>query len=64
MTLISKQREYDLLAILNLPYMHWSLGLGWIMEEQLYDFVKKKQRKIIKADDFIVVSADDTSYAD
>jgi hypothetical protein len=55
---------YEFLAVPNLPRMHWSLGSGWIMGEHMYDFVKKRQREIIKAAEFIAVSADETSCAD
>jgi hypothetical protein len=46
---------YEFLAVPNLPGTHWSLGSGWIMEE--HDFVKRRQREIIKAVDFIAISA-------
>jgi hypothetical protein len=55
---------YEFLAVPNLPRMHWSLGSGWIMGEHMYDFVKRRQREIIKAADFIAVSADETSCVD
>jgi hypothetical protein len=55
---------YDFLFVPDLPRMHWIDGSGWMMNQHIYDFVKKRQREVINAAEFIVVSVDETSCVD
>jgi hypothetical protein len=55
---------YEFFNVPDHPTMHWSIGSGWLMPNHIWDFVKKRMIEMIKATNFIAITADETSAND
>ena len=60
----SRLELYEFLNVPDLSRKHWADGLGWIMAEHLYDFVKQKKKSLMSNAAYWALSADETSACD
>jgi hypothetical protein len=61
---VAREKLYEFLNVPDHPSMHWSIGSGWLMSNHIWDLVKKKMIEMIKAANFIAITADETSAND
>jgi hypothetical protein len=60
----SKLALYEFLGVPNLPRVHWSTGVGWLMAEHMWDFVLVRFKEMILAANYIALTCDETTAID
>jgi hypothetical protein len=55
---------YNFIDVPNLPSLHWSDSIGWLMATFMYDLVKEKHRAMLAAAQYISLTIDETSAVD
>jgi hypothetical protein len=59
-----RSQLYSFLEVPDLPTLHWSDGVGWLMATYMYDLIKEKHQAMFAAAQYISLTADETSVVD